>query len=310
MDNFASKLADQVTSSVSSQANESQRISEEQSVEISQTLINSSMVHVLARQSLPAPNHNASSVSSLCSTVSNSVCNTTNSIVENTASNTISNTSGNISRNTAGHSNGSFSTIVPANQQASKMTNANGLNADTDSPACRSSSTSSNDSELSPNTAKAFVATKPQEQSQPLSSVANPLSTFPFFNTFNLLHPILHKHLYAANGLGFSPFASAYLNQLQNARQLASPTGGLVNSSNNSSFVTNLASNHLTTNPNLLPTSSANSSTNATGNAPTTVNSSPVANPQHALRCKDEISSLVSGTTIDRNSATITPIHY
>lgn len=272
MDHFGSKSASQATTQTTSHANEnksdrisdrvsdlngdriSDRISErigernsdEQLADKNQTLIN--MVHMLTPATSPALN----ATSSLCN-------------LNNTTSN-----------------GSSFSTIVPANPQAlSKMTNGNGL-IGTDRPACRSTSSSSNGSDLS-----AKSGPKPEHQaSQPLC--ANPLSNFPFFNTFNLLHPILNnqlnKHLYSGNGLNFSPFA--YLNQLQNMRQMTGSTG--LTNSGQSNFVTNLVTNQLT--------NSTNSTTGS--NAPVVADSSLVANPQHALRCKDEISSLVSGSVL------------
>ena len=269
-DHFGSKLASQATNQTTSQVTnqttnqainqvnetKSDRISDERLVDKNQTLINTA--HVLSPATSPALN-----VISLNANPLNSLCN--------------------LSTPSSGSS---FATIVPANQPASsKMTN--GL-IDTDRPACRSSSSSSsNASDLSANTK---ADPKHEQTSQSLCSSANPLSSFPFFNTFNLLHPILNKHLYSGNGLNFSPFA--YLNQLQNVRQLASPAGLL--NGGQSSFATNLVTNQLT-NSNI--PNCTNSSTATTSSAPTNLaNNSTLVNPQHALRCKDEISSLASGT--------------
>lgn len=151
------------------------------------------------------------------------------------------------------------------NQISKPMTN--GLNENNTELICRSNSTSSNSSDL---LLSKTLSTTPNSQQINNNQLLNSSASFPFFNAFNLLHPILNKHLYSNDGLNFNPFASAYLTQLQNVKQQTN-SPSLVNSNNNS----------------VLVSTSMNSTTNT---------NSIISNPQHVLR-KDEINSLISGIT-------------
>lgn len=189
-----------------------------------------------------------------------------------------------LSNNTSVNGNSANNLNVSINRKTSSPNDLNDVET-----ICHSNSNSSGQSDLSSPT-KSFNTTNFNLQSQQNnqqhhnqsttdqqncsiqlnSNASSSFASFPFFNAFNLLHPILNnKHLYANNGLNFNnPFTSAYLNQLQNVRQLtnASPTTSLIN------------------NTNLINSTAANTT------------NSILTNPQHVLR-KEDINtlSLVSG---------------
>ena len=166
-----------------------------------------------------------------------------------------------------------FSNLVSTtNQRSAKQSNSNGLN-DTETM-CRSNSTNSNCSELS-------SPVRQSDQAPSTLSSDAPFPAFPFFNAFNFLHPILNgKHLYSTNGLNFSPFT--YLNQLQNMRQLTSPT------------MANAALGNTTNLVNALNNSCTTIATTVTNPVLT---DSVAANRPHALR-KEDINSLVTGRAL------------
>lgn len=165
------------------------------------------------------------------------------------------------------------------NNQSSKLI-GNGSNGDADTNCRSNSANSSHSSDL--NSPK-LLQTQPNVQQSMLNSSYPPFSTFPFFNAFNLLHPILNKHLYSSNtDFNFSPFTSAYLNQLQNVRPISSSPNSAVGDTNNTFAQIGNCSSTIVNSSTTDSTSISNSVlTNST-------------NPQHALR-KGEINSLVSG---------------